>query len=70
MPTYTQSNRPLAVTTPLGTDVLLLTGFRGEEAISQLFKFQVDLLAETKSEVHFDRIIGQNGKCCNFAVTP
>jgi type VI secretion system secreted protein VgrG len=48
------------VTTPLGKDVLLLTGFRGQEAISQLFNFQVDLLAESKNEIHFDRIIGQN----------
>ncbi len=26
MPTYTQSNRYIKVTTPLGTDALLLTG--------------------------------------------
>jgi type VI secretion system secreted protein VgrG len=60
MPTYTQANRPFTVTTPLGKDVLLLTGFQGHEAISQLFNFQVDLLAETQSEIHFDRIVGQN----------
>src|SRR5437879_4920333 len=60
MPTYTQTQRPLAVTTPLGKDVLLLTGFRGQEAISQLFSFQLDLLAETGTEIHFDRIVGQN----------
>jgi type VI secretion system secreted protein VgrG len=60
MPTYTQAHRPIAIRTPLGEDVLLLTGFQGREAISQLFNFQVDLLAEPKSEIHFDRIIGQN----------
>jgi type VI secretion system secreted protein VgrG len=59
MQNYTQTNRPIAITTPLGKDALLLTGFRGEEAISQLFNFQLDLLAESKSEIHFDRIIGQ-----------
>jgi type VI secretion system secreted protein VgrG len=59
MPTYTQAHRPIAIRTPLGEDVLLLTGFQGREAISQLFNFQVDLLAEPKSEIHFDRIIGQ-----------
>ena len=37
MPTYTQAEGPLAITTPLGKNVLLLTGFRGSEAISQLF---------------------------------
>ena len=37
MPAYSQSNSPLAVTTPLGEDLLLLIGFRGHEAVSQLF---------------------------------
>ncbi|HEY0791990.1 MAG TPA: type VI secretion system tip protein TssI/VgrG [Chthoniobacterales bacterium] len=60
MPTYTQAHRPLAVTTPLGKDLLLLTGLRGCEAVSQLFNFQLDLLAEAKSEVRFDRLLGQN----------
>jgi type VI secretion system secreted protein VgrG len=60
MLTYTQSHRSLAITTPLGKDVLLLSGFRGQEAISQLFNFQVDLLAESKNQIHFDHIVGQN----------
>ena len=41
MPTYTQKNRPLAVTTPLGEDKLLLTTFNGSEALSQPFSFQL-----------------------------
>ena len=45
MPSYTQSDRPLMVTTPAGENALLVAGFRGHEAISQLFSFQVDLLA-------------------------
>jgi type VI secretion system secreted protein VgrG len=60
MPTYKQSNRPIGIKTPLGEDVLLLTSFRGDEAISQLFHFQVNLLAEQDYEIHFDRIVGQN----------
>ena len=60
MPTYTQANSPLAITTPLGKDVLLLTGIRGSETISRLFDFQLDLLAEVQSEVHFEDILGQN----------
>src|SRR5271154_2076787 len=59
MPTYTQAHRPIAITTPLGKDVLLLTGFRGRETVSQLFNFQVDLLAESKTAIQFDRIVGQ-----------
>ena len=60
MPTYTQADRPLTITTPLGKDVLLLTGLRGHEATSRLFSFQVDLLAEAQRDIRFDRILGQN----------
>ena len=60
MPTYSQSSSPLAVTTPLGEELLLLTGFRGHETVSQLFSFRLDLLAELKTEIRFDRLVGQN----------
>jgi type VI secretion system secreted protein VgrG len=60
MPTYTQAGRPLSITTPLGPDLLLLTGFRGFEAISRLFSFELDLLAERDTSIRFDRIVGQS----------
>jgi type VI secretion system secreted protein VgrG len=59
MGVYTQTGRPLSVTTPLGKDVLLLTGFSGREAISELFRFRLDLLAEKQTKVSFDAIVGQ-----------
>src|SRR5437879_5268605 len=59
MPTYTQDNRPLSVKTPLGKDVLLLVGLTGHEAISRLFNFQLDLLAEDASKVKFDKLLGR-----------
>src|SRR5262249_35913567 len=49
----------MAVATPLGQDVLLLVGFSGQEGISQLFSFQLDLLAETRHDIAFDRLLGQ-----------
>jgi type VI secretion system secreted protein VgrG len=57
--TYTQKNEPLRVTTPLGEDVLLLVGINGSEGISQLFSFQLDLLAEDRSLVKFDELLGK-----------
>src|ERR1041385_6259531 len=60
MPTYGQADRPIAITTLLGKDVLLLNGFRGHETISQLFVFQLDLLAEATADIKFDKILGQN----------
>ena len=59
MAEYTQENRPIAVTTPLGPDALLLVGLRGQEGISQLFQFQLDLLAEKTTNVPFDKLLGQ-----------
>jgi type VI secretion system secreted protein VgrG len=83
MADYKKADRPLTVTTPLGPDDLLLKGFTGREAISQLFSFQLDMLADNKTEVSFDKVLGQkltvhvsmpgggkrhfNGLCIRFA---
>jgi type VI secretion system secreted protein VgrG len=56
---YSQQERLIALTTPLGEDVLLLAGFSGHEAISRLFSFQLDLLSE-KGPIDFATIIGKN----------
>jgi type VI secretion system secreted protein VgrG len=56
---YTQEQRVIAIDTPLGKDVLLLHGFVGREAISQLFNFQLDLLSEQPG-ISFEKIVGQN----------
>ena len=58
-PTYQQANRPMTVTTPLGPDVLLLVGFSGHEAISQLFSFELDLAAEDQTKVVFEKVLGR-----------
>ena len=56
----TQANRHIAIATPLGTDVLLLENFRGSEAISTLFRFEVQLLAEVDRVVDFNAIVTKN----------
>ena len=60
MPTYKEADRPLTITTPLGPDLLLLTGLRGYEAISHPFSFELDLLAERDSGIRFDQILGRS----------
>jgi type VI secretion system secreted protein VgrG len=68
MSTYTQGNRPISVNTPLGKDVFLLVGFTGEESISKLFNFRLELLAENKKEIAFDKLLGQKiGVTLNYA---
>ena len=42
---YQQGNRPMTVSTPLGADKLLLTGFEGTEQISGLFSFRLEMIA-------------------------
>jgi len=54
-----QEHRRIAISTPLGKDVLLLRGFTGSEAISQLFHFDLDLLSENDS-IKFSDVVGEN----------
>jgi len=56
---YTQENRLIAIDTPLGKDVLLLTGCHGIEGISGLFSFELNLLSENHN-ITFEDIIGKN----------
>ncbi|MFO0907111.1 MAG: type VI secretion system tip protein TssI/VgrG [Isosphaeraceae bacterium] len=54
-----QDHRSMAVATPLPFNTLLLMGFRGEEGISQLFRFRLDLAAHDANAVDFDRLLGR-----------
>ena len=55
----TQLNRMIAISTPLGGDVLLLRVFQGTEAISSGFHFTLDLLSENDA-IDFSLIVGKN----------
>jgi type VI secretion system secreted protein VgrG len=59
MPLYTQAGRLISLTTPLGDDKLLLTGFTGHEAMSRLFHFHLTTLSEDTA-VDFTQIVGQS----------
>ena len=56
---YTQDNQFMAVTTALDKDDLLLERFWGQEAVSSLFTFHLDLLAENKTNIPFEKLIGE-----------
>ncbi len=49
MPTYTQATLPMKVDTKLGADALLLRGLAGEEGMSTVFGFTLDLVSEDKA---------------------
>lgn len=60
MPTYTQTGRMMAIKTPLDEHALLLEVLTGTEAISELFHFELDLLAEIDTDIKFEQILGQS----------
>ena len=50
--------RRITIETPLGDDALLLRGFTGQEGLSQLFHFHLDLISENPA-IPFDRMLRQ-----------
>ena len=59
---YTQQKRLLKVNTPLGDDVLLMVGFNGQEGISELFQYNLHVVApnDQADKVTFDKLLGQS----------
>lgn len=53
-----QSERLISIETPLGKDALLLEALEGTEAVSQLFRFSLYLLAENNS-LNFGSLVGK-----------
>jgi type VI secretion system secreted protein VgrG len=60
-----QEKRLIAIDTPLGEDAVLLRGFTGQEGMSQLFHFHLDLLS-ADSAIPFNRIVGQRAEPAKF----
>src|SRR5689334_4060807 len=59
MALYTQAGRPMSLTTPLGPDALLLEQLHGAEAVSELFRFRLELLGDAGKPVAFEKVLGQ-----------
>jgi type VI secretion system secreted protein VgrG len=60
MAEYKQLNRSLQVSTPLGDDLLLVTGFHGTEQISHLFSFELKLIAANSTTIDFSKLVGND----------
>lgn len=56
---WTQEWKLLTVASPLGEDVFLLQRLSGREAISELFRFELDLISQDHC-IDFDSMIGQS----------
>ncbi len=55
---FTQDNLYLGISTPLGDDKLILQSVRGNERLSGLFRFELDLISEDGG-IDFSGIVGQ-----------
>lgn len=58
MSAYVQDNVKLKISTPLGPNKLLLRSFRGEERISGLFQFTLEMVSEDNA-IDFQSIVGK-----------
>ena len=58
MPNLKQAGRLMQFSSTLGQDELLILRLDGSEAMSQLFSFQIDLLADSGAEIDPTKIIG------------
>jgi len=59
MGAITQENRQIAVETPLGDDVLALMSFTGQEEMSRLFQYRLEMLSEEDS-IAAKEIVGKS----------
>lgn len=57
---FPAARRPLHIETPLGIDVLALIGLEGREAVSELFSFELRLVADRYTDFAFEKLLGQN----------
>jgi len=58
MSQYTQATRRHGILTPLGADAVLLTRFDGQEAMSSLFSFSLDVASED-GRITAEALVGQ-----------
>ena len=56
---YATAPRYLYFSSPLGDDKLQMHKFTGYEAMSELFRYQIDLRAKNDVDVKFDQLIGK-----------
>ncbi len=56
--TIDQSDRWLAIDSPLGPDKLVLTAFDGEEALSEMFRYRLELVSPDDA-LEADKILGK-----------
>lgn len=59
MPDYELENRILSLTSALGDDVLLPEAFAGREALSELFRFSLEVVAEASALVAAKDLVGR-----------
>ncbi|QDU61283.1 Phage-related baseplate assembly protein [Planctomycetes bacterium Pan216] len=60
MSSFSQAERPLRLKTSLADDALMIHRLRGREAVGDLYRFELDLVAANETEIPFDRLLGHS----------
>src|SRR5215472_5955080 len=58
--TFAQATRPLIIKTALPDSTFVVMSIEAREAISEVYRFEVDLMTENRDSVAFDRLLGQD----------
>lgn len=56
--TFLQTTRPLTIKTALPADTFVVMSIEGREAISELYRFEVELMTENRNSVAFHKLLG------------
>lgn len=56
---FLQATRPLTIRTAISDDSLIVLGFEGREALSELYRFEVELMTERRTTFAFQDLLGQ-----------
>lgn len=57
---YTQDERVAGFVTPMGANDLVVASFKGEEGLSELFEYELEVVNTSKATLTFDEAIGKN----------
>jgi type VI secretion system secreted protein VgrG len=66
-PSFTQEHRRIAISTPLGEDVFVLTAIDGSENMSQLFSYKLQMISEDNN-IKPEQIVGEASTVTMFDV--
>ncbi|HEY7208795.1 MAG TPA: type VI secretion system tip protein TssI/VgrG [Bryobacteraceae bacterium] len=57
---YMQATRPLTIRGPFPEDAFVVMGMEAQEAISDIYRLEVDVATQKRDAIHFDELLGKD----------